>query len=287
MEIEVKGHSGCIIDILRENKNLYIYKSTNDEKYSTRLKLQAIKQKNAFKLVHKNIRVPEIYSINEMSNLTSIKMEYIYSKNFVEFFESVGFDQINNFITSLIVFIEEELKKSPIQLLDNSIFINKFNDVVSKIRINNCVGNNKDVHNILKRSSVIFNKLSTIKLPIGFCHGDLTFSNILFSGSNYYLIDFLDSFVESPLMDIVKLRQDSAYMWSKLMYVGNIDSIRMKIVCDKIDFELDEYFKKYDWYKDYYIELQLMNFLRILQYAKEDRVIDYLINTINRIINEY
>ncbi len=65
-------------------------------------------------------------------------------------------------------------------------------------------------------------------MPVGICHGDLTFSNMLFNGNNYYLIDFLDSFVESPLLDIVKLRQDSAYLWSQLMYIHDYDKIRLK-----------------------------------------------------------
>ncbi len=31
------------------------------------------------------------------------------------------------------------------------------------------------------------------------------------------MIDFLDSFIETPLMDIVKLRQDTKYNWSYLL----------------------------------------------------------------------
>lgn len=67
-------------------------------------------------------------------------------------------------------------------------------------------------------------------MPVGVCHGDLTFSNILFNGNNYYLIDFLDSFIEAPLLDIVKIRQDSAHLWSQLMYTKSYDQIRLQIV---------------------------------------------------------
>lgn len=119
-------------------------------------------------------------------------------------------------------------------------------------------------------------------IPVGLCHGDLTFSNILFNGNNYYLIDFLDSFIESPLLDIVKLRQDTAWLWSQLMYVNPFDTIRLRIAFQKIDRELDSYFRgKYEWYGRYYKPLQLMNFLRILQYAHEEKVIDYLKNAIH------
>ena len=121
-------------------------------------------------------------------------------------------------------------------------------------------------------------------LPVGRCHGDLTFSNILFSKSNFYLIDFLDSFIETPLMDIVKLRQDSAYGWSKLMFAGTFDQTRLQIVSKRIDDGLQNRFSKYDWYKKYYQCFQLMNFLRILQYAKEEKVIVYLLEVINQLL---
>ena len=33
MEIEVKGHSGCQIDVVNEDGGVYVYKSTADPKY--------------------------------------------------------------------------------------------------------------------------------------------------------------------------------------------------------------------------------------------------------------
>ncbi len=46
MVIDIKGHSGCNIDIIEDNGKLYVKKSTDDLKYLDRLKLQAEKQKN-------------------------------------------------------------------------------------------------------------------------------------------------------------------------------------------------------------------------------------------------
>ena len=121
------------------------------------------------------------------------------------------------------------------------------------------------------------NGVGDMMMPVGMCHGDLTFSNILFNGNNYYLIDFLDSFIESPLLDIVKIRQDTAYLWSTLMYHKPFDKVRVHIISEKIDKAIDEYFTgKYEWYRKYYMPLQLMNFLRILQYGREEKVVAYL-----------
>ena len=53
---------------------------------------------------------------------------------------------------------------------------------------------------------------STVEIPLGPCHGDLTTSNVLFAhdSSAIALVDFLDSFLESPLVDLAKLARTPA-----------------------------------------------------------------------------
>ena len=51
-------------------------------------------------------------------------------------------------------------------------------------------------------------------IPIGYCHGDLSFENILVRQSNLYFIDFLDSFIETPYLDLSKLLLDILVLWS-------------------------------------------------------------------------
>ncbi len=143
------------------------------------------------------------------------------------------------------------------------------------------------ISKIIEESQSFFDALTAMTIPVGRCHGDLTFSNILFNGNNYYLIDFLDSFIETPLQDIAKIRQDTAFRWSQLMYTKRYDSVRLSIICNKIDSELDAYFSnKYQWYAEHYKCLQLMNILRILPYSHEERVVDYLKNVLNSLLHE-
>ena len=153
----------------------------------------------------------------------------------------------------------------------------KFKDICVKVQANNMINKDKEIVQILERSALIFNSVDEeIRIPVGYCHGDLTFSNILFNGNNYYLIDFLDSFIESPLLDIVKIRQDSRYAWSQQMYEYDMDVVRMKIISGKIDEEIDKYYSRYDWYRKNYSMFQLMNFLRIIQYVKDEKVLKFL-----------
>lgn len=288
MEIEVKGHSGCQIDVVRESGQLYVYKSSRDRKYLDRLVKQAEKQQEASKPELQHIRVPKIHSIDRTDSQVSVKMDYIYSRNFVEFFENAGFEQIDYLIDALIMYLEFEIRNSPLATVRREVVTEKFADVKAKTLGNKHLEGDQEIVEIMKKSQKVFDELTDMVMPVGTCHGDLTFSNILFNGNNYYLIDFLDSFIESPLLDIVKLRQDTAWMWSQLMYVNPCDTIRLNIAFGKIDRELDSYFaSRYEWYGRYYRPLQLMNFLRILQYAHEPAVIEYLKHSINEQLREF
>ena len=286
MDLEVKGHSGCSIDIRREGDSLYVYKSTSDPSYLKRLLLQGQKQREAAQLKLQHIRVPKVLDIVEEADSVTIKMEYIYSKSFVRYFEYAGFEQISYFIQALCLYLDYEIQHSPIQTVKASVLSEKFDDVRNKVGKNAFLNDDAEIEQILSESSKLFTRQEDMLLPVGVCHGDLTFSNILFNGNNYYLIDYLDSFVESPLLDIVKIRQDSAYLWSQLMYLGENDSLRLQIVADKIDQDIRKYASQFDWFK-YYPIFQIMNFLRILQYAKDGKVMDYLKRILNQLLHEF
>ena len=287
MEIEVKGHSGCQIDVVPEDSGIYVYKSTADPKYLERLILQGEKQQAAGQKEYQHIRVPKVYDIKRGDGIAVVKMQYVYSKNFIEFFEQAGFEQIEYLIGALEYFIEHEISQSKLQIISASIFQRKFADISGKCKANTLFQNDERIAAILNRSEQVFADLKDMLIPVGLCHGDLTFSNILFNGNNYYLIDFLDSFIETPLQDIVKIRQDTCYRWSQLMYTKRYDAVRLHIVFDKIDREIDTYFSnKYEWYRTYYPVMQLMNILRILPYAHEEKVVEFLKNTLEELLDK-
>ena len=287
MNIDVKGHSGCSIDVIRDGRSLYVVKATSDPKYFDRLVLQARKQQEASLPEYQHIRVPKVHDVIRSNDEVSVKMDYVYSKNFVEYFEHAGFEQIDYLISALLMYLDREIEESPMQSVAASTLTDKFEDVCRKTLSNPSLQRDIEIRNLLDRSAEAFQSIGDMQLPVGKCHGDLTFSNILLNGNNYYLIDFLDSFIESPLLDIVKVRQDTAWRWSQLMYVQPFDKVRLKIICDKIDRDIDSHFReRHEWYRNYYSPMQLMNFLRILQYAHEPKVIDYLENVISSILEE-
>ena len=277
MKLDIQGHSGCEIVIVHEDNDLFIHKSTHDSGYVPRLVNQANKQIAASKIEYQNIRVPKVFEVEQNDTSATIKMEYIYSRNYVEHFEQAGFEQIKYLIGAIKYFIDLEINNSRMETVPSHILSDKMADVARKVEKNVHLKDDAEAQELVRRSSAVMDKVGNMVLPVGMCHGDLTFSNILFNGNNYYLIDFLDSFIESPLLDIVKIRQDTSYLWSTLMYNKPFDKVRLSIISEKIDVAIDEYFSgRYQWYRDYYMPLQLMNFLRILQYGHDDKVISYL-----------
>lgn len=292
-KIEVEGHSGCYIDIKKENDMLVIDKYTKSNKYISRLKAQFNKQKKASKTnVTKGIIVPKIIKTDESwpGEYHGI-MEYVYGKNFVQFFEYADKMTIDKFITTICEFIRNEIESSTCEIEYETDELYKKWESVKKNMINiykNDSPHYSSIMKIIKQCDEIFKpNMKFENFYVNNCHGDLTFSNIIFRDNEYALIDFLDSFIESPIMDIVKLRQDTKYKWSTLMYNSkDYDKTRYDMICKYIDEQIDNNFKKYSFYNDAYHIFQLMNFLRIIQYAKKDEVTIYLIDTINNILDE-
>ena len=181
MEIEVKGHSGCSINIMRQGKDLYILKGTKDVKYIERLYRQAVKQEKAAKRKYQFIRIPSILDIKKTDSEMIMQMEYIYAKNFIDYFENAGFEQVDYFIKAIDIFLNSEINNSELQRISSDVVKDKFFDVKHKIESNIMLNNDSIIKDIIKQSEIIFGNIpDNLYIPIGECHGDLTFSNILF-----------------------------------------------------------------------------------------------------------
>ena len=281
MLIEVKGNSGCSINIVEHDNKLTVHKSTFDSNYVQRLVTQANKQKNA--VLTSNIEVPKIHSVSISDSSATIVMDYIHAKNFVDFIEQSPISAIDDFTKSIISYIENEIKSSHEETIRSNVFTDKIDSIERNSKKNSFITNK--TFNLLKEASKVFKHIGDIKLPIGTCHGDLTLSNILFSSNKYYLIDFLDSFIETPIQDIVKLRQDTSLLWSLQMYDKAYDKIRIKTVLDYIDEAINDHFSTTcEYYKSSYDYIQLINILRIVPYAKSHSVAGYLENTLTSLL---
>lgn len=248
----IRGSSGCKVEIIDD---ILIKTAIN---YShLRLQKQGYKQQ-AFRQT-KDIIAPQVYEIGD----GFLKMEYVRAYNFAEFLSRRLYTSILAAFKKIVEWVISSLR--PLEELDRLLFVNKV------VEIEKSSGCHLD-----------FEIPERIILPSGSCHGDLTLSNILFRESGQLVfIDLLDSFFESPILDVVKLRQDTRFLWSLDLLEGHYDRTKLRILLAKLDEYIDSSFRVYPWYNQYYVFCQQLNLARILPYVdqqKQEELCEYINN---------
>ena len=245
MDFEVKGHSNYNLKL---HENVVTKSSVNDD---ARLVKSALKQKE-FKSDY--FKSPNVVEINKDSFL----MEYIQGESFSQFFTLATKRDLDGLIRKLDGYFKERIigeTTLPIQILKD-----KLKSIPSGNNLLYLLENEFD-----------------IKIKVGLSHGDMTLSNMIFT-DEIYLIDFLDSYIESPTMDLVKLRQDTHLHWSLNMVNSVTDLSKIKLGLSYID----------NWLvKNYPIEkyelLQIINLQRIYPYTDDTKIKNYLETNINKL----
>lgn len=245
MDFKVKGHSKYKL----HRENSLVVKSSDIE--DERLYKSAQKQ-NSFK--SNFFKTPKIQDITN----NSFSMDYIGGKSFNEFFEYASKHDLDSLIESIQGYFSETIIGSV--EVPTSILKNKLNSL-----------------NIGKKFVSLLDNKESLSVYVGNCHGDMTLSNMIF-GKDIYLIDFLDSYIESPTMDLVKLRQDTHLYWSLNMIDKTTDLTKIKLGLKYIDnWILDNY-----QIEDYEL-LQIINLLRIYPYTTDEKIINWLDENIKKL----
>jgi hypothetical protein len=114
----------------------------------------------------------------------------------------------------------------------------------------------------------------TIEIPVGLCHGDLTLANVLFTirQQKYVLVDFLDSFIETPIADLAKLRQEHRLGWSSLVSRVPHDRKKYQIVMREMARHDGRWARALAVDPEIADVFEFLNVARVMQYAREDRI---------------
>ena len=263
-----------------------------------RLHKQALKQQNAFNILKpvSGICVPEIHRISdklENSKVTEIKMSYVPHPNLAEHLSAITTDDIKWVNDSILGFVD-------ILFSDEKIYWMRFQEVLPMFEqkaaqtlenITTMIHTSETlecVTTILKDtiSYIQSSNLCDVKIPIGFCHGDLNFSNIIINAQekDIYVFDFLDSFVESPIQDLAALRQDTAFEWSllKLGIKFEHNSLSRRFI-SSLENEITNKYDKEEWFP--FVDIFLLwKLLRILPYLDRDNSITMSVTQYMRIL---
>jgi len=182
--IKLRGHSGCSVSL----HHGIVRKVSASKDYNHRLFEQMTKQ-HQFK--HATIKTPEIVSSGHTENgLFYFDMRYIKGNSLSKIFlDSPTQDGLS--------VIQELSSMTSDQNVDIRI------PVLNKVDSLCIAGFDREI--ITSCDWIV---------KSGYCHGDMTFENIIVSNNEIYLIDFLDSFANAPIVDHAKILQDAFCYWS-------------------------------------------------------------------------
>jgi hypothetical protein len=251
------GLSGCKLEII---KGGVLRKYSSSINYNQRLIKQVDKQILFSKFILKNIDTPKVLA-KSSNQLFSFDMEYIPGLSSYEYFSSVNICGVEFVIQTLFDYFDH--------FANNMRELNISNKVIEKI---DSLQNKTKYSDYLKYLKTYIDNNQVI-VPKTFCHGDLTFNNIIFHKNRLFFIDFLDSYVDSFFCDIVKLKQDLYYLWS--LKVQDEETVRIVQIYRYIWKKLNQRYNKYIDTKGFEI-LDVMNTLRIEPYLTNDNQRDIL-----------
>ena len=241
------GLSGCSLELIND-RVLRKYSPTTD--YNSRLLSQADKQVVFGNRIYKNIDAPKVYDTQQ----NYFDMEYIAGKSFEEFFSVASVNDIEFVVSTLFDYFDT--------LISTARNFDATNKILTKLDSLKEKSSHKKYIEFLRK----YVEDNRIIVPHTFCHGDLTFANIIFHKNRLFFIDFLDCYVDTFLSDLVKLKQDLHHLWA--VHNQDVYSVRIhqiyQYIWDKLEVRYESFMNE-----SFHI-LDAMNALRIEPYLTSD-----------------
>lgn len=281
--LKIEGRSGCNLTIERKDNINLVRKTSRSSGYNERLYNQFEKQKYfAEQFPDSFFAAPKVFAFTsaDAQQHSAFTMAYIHGEKYSEFFERITVIDLNFVITKLIDFIEHNIDSATFMPVDRDLLINKAEQIEEKLI------SEKLFHSTFKETIQLLKDMYYDEpVPVGLCHGDLTFSNMIFSDNRIYFVDFLDSFIETPLVDIVKIRQDTKFRWSMLIENNLLQFQRNKVtqVLRFIDSKIDDHFSAHAFYRRWYNYFEKLNLMRILPYLTKENEIEFIENSLKEL----
>ena len=251
----LKGYSGCKILLIETPYRSFIRKVSSDRAYNERLLKQCKKQSMCgFG------KTPQVFGSGYADGLFFFDMQYIRGTTLSEY----------------LLQVPAMYLKRTVERIYSTAYHGYSADIGNGVEIQTAMRAKieslrylQGAHANLAEVFEYLDSLSWSGIGVGNCHGDMTLENIIVdSKGEFYMIDFLDSFAESPAVDIAKSLQDIFLRWSYRYRVLSVyEDIRLSDVCDVFLGLLgcDTVLKKAVF------DILLVNLLRIYPYIKDEK----------------
>ena len=245
------GLSGCKLELIGSN---ILRKHSSSPSYNKRLDLQVKKQELFSNQVFRNVETPKVLRKED----SYFDMEYVTGRSFDEYFSVCSVSDIDFVFDSLCGYFDGLISHS--QYYQPEVSKKRLLDKINSLETH--THHLTDLYHIRQMVSSI-----TMKIPQTFCHGDLTFTNIIFNKNRLYYIDFLDCFIDSFLCDLIKLKQDLYYHWS--LDVQGIKNLRIRQIYSFLWRKLEERYSQYVETIEFDV-LDVLNTLRLEPYLTNE-----------------
>ena len=261
------GNSNENIELVEIRKSKYVKKTWNDSIRGS----EAIRKQIFFEEIisgQVRIRTPKVIdSYTDDKNKFVAVMEYIEGYSGSDLHKISTIQLSKNLRNAFSLIISKSYEQSTIRKIEPKILISKL-DSIKNIRSINFISEYID---IIKNFIL---SLKEISIPIGSCHGDLTTSNIIATGySSFYLIDFLPTFLETPLWDIVKIKQDLEYGWTTRYLKGY--AMNNAVILN--DYIIPHQINKFEANDSIVNLFDAINITRLAPYIKDDRTKSWIL----------
>lgn len=282
--IVVEGRSGCHLRLVHEGGRTLLRKYSKSVDYSARLVKQANKQTCFYRFVTDcDFRVPNVSSVfaGDAQRPAHVDMEFVHAEKYSDFLGKVSSVRLARFTQSILNYLEQLVQHSRQIRLRKEILIRKLESVTAAI---------EKKQNDRRLVADAFEYLKTPPndvILLGRCHGDFTLSNMLFHCDRVYLIDFLDAFIETPVQDVVKLRQDTSFHWSLMLepMLPAHQRDRVLQTLQYIDGRVRLWMMQHESIFIWYDYLQVFNLYRILPYVSVEHEINFVQQALKRQLN--
>jgi hypothetical protein len=254
------GLSSCNLTILDQST---IRKSASAVSGNDRLLRQISKQLRYDKNFDLTFSTAPILRTGTDQGCVYFDMPYIAGASFIEFFATCTRVDLDDFYQALREYLDHNWQDTMIDVT---------HQVDRKLAALEPPSRHKEFIRFLRKRN------TKTLVNTGFCHGDLTLSNILFKPGQYCLIDFLDSHIETPLYDFSKLKQDLYYHWSSSIEHDRMKNNNQLKIAQSINYIWNLLSKQYNlvYTSSSFFMIDALTLLRIEPYAMDQYKKDIL-----------
>jgi|TARA_B110000037_G_scaffold198691_1_gene237800 tRNA A-37 threonylcarbamoyl transferase component Bud32 len=263
------GNSGCKL-IIFSKKGYKVRKISNSKKNSERL-VEQYQKIISFKKFQ-NIIVPKIFDHGIIDKKFYYDMEYFNSVNFSEMILKESYQDSYKALVKIFKYLTFCKKKSLEKNFPKLIFEKKILQLEKNI---------KDKDKSLIKVIKLLKKFNWKNIPASISHGDLTMENILVNNDDLIFIDLSKNFINSYYLDLSKLLFDFICCWSFRFHNDGKNNIELDSLKNRyINFLLENF----DQNEIENIKmLTLIDFLRVINYTKDNNFLALLKKNINRL----